>query len=55
MFGQKGGQDFKSALAKAQKWAKSYKSPEQIPDNMIPDSYDYRNIEGFDFTNPLRD
>jgi hypothetical protein len=55
MFGQKGGADFKAALAKAQHWAKTYKSADDIPDKLIPDSYDYRNIDGFDFTNPLRD
>jgi len=54
-FGQKGGSDFQSALKKAQRWAKSYKSSEDIPDSAIPESYDFRNIEGFDFTNPLRD
>eukprot|EP00356_Strombidium_inclinatum_P003629 CAMPEP_0170485226 /NCGR_PEP_ID=MMETSP0208-20121228/4534_1 /TAXON_ID=197538 /ORGANISM="Strombidium inclinatum, Strain S3" /LENGTH=279 /DNA_ID=CAMNT_0010758809 /DNA_START=1218 /DNA_END=2053 /DNA_ORIENTATION=- len=32
-----------------------YKNAEDIPDNMIPESYDFRNIDGFDFTNPLRD
>jgi cathepsin C len=55
MFGQKGGADFKAALAKAQNWAKTYKSSDEIPDKLIPETYDYRNIDGFDFTNPLRD
>ena len=55
MFGSKGGSDFKAALAKAQKWSKTYKSADDIPDKLIPDSYDFRNIDGFDFTNPLRD
>jgi len=55
LFGSKGGSDFKAALAKAQKWSKTYKSADDIPDKQIPDSYDFRNIDGFDFTNPLRD
>ena len=27
---------FKKTLEKAQKWAKTYASPEEIPDNLIP-------------------
>jgi len=34
---------------------KKYKSADEIPDNLIPDGYDFRSIDGFDFTNPLRD
>lgn len=26
-----------------------------MPDEVIPDSYDFRNIDGFDFTGKLRD
>jgi hypothetical protein len=55
LFGSKGGSDFKAALKKAQNWAKTYSNADQIPDKLIPDAYDFRNIEGFDFTNPLRD
>ena len=55
MFGLKGGADFHAALKKAQHWHQTYGSAAEIPDDLIPESYDYRNIEGFDFTNPLRD
>jgi len=34
---------------------KNYKTPDHIPDNLVPDSYDFRNIGGYDFTGPLRD
>ena len=54
-FGPKSGKEFTAALEKAQSWYKNYNSAQDIPDNMIPDSYDFRNIDGFDFTNPLRD
>lgn len=54
-FGPKSGEDFKKVLEKAQKWAKDYKTADDIPDKLIPDQYDFRNVDGFDFTNPLRD
>lgn len=38
-----------------QQWYTNYSSADEIPDNMIPESYDLRTIDGFDFTNPLRD
>ena len=34
---------------------KNFKTPDHIPDNLVPDHYDFRNIDGFDFTGPLRD
>lgn len=48
-------QDFQKALLKAQDWSQKYSTADEIPDNMIPESYDMRDIDGFDFTNPLRD
>jgi hypothetical protein len=54
-FSPKSGKEFEAALEKAQSWAKKYKSADEIPDELIPESYDMRNIDGFDFTNPLRD
>lgn len=36
-------------------WYNKYNSADEIPDKLIPESYDFRNIDGFDFTNPLRD
>ena len=46
---------FKKAVAKAQKWAKEYKNTDEIPDSVIPDAWDFRNIENYDFTGDLRD
>jgi len=42
-------------LQKAQSWFNKYKSADEIADSMLPIEYDLRNIDGFDFTNPLRD
>lgn len=47
--------EFTAAASKAQKWARKYKSPDEIPDTLIPDEYDFRNLGGYDFTGPLRD
>lgn len=41
-------------LAKAQSWAKSYKTPEDIPDSLVPESYDFSDINGYDFMGPVR-
>ena len=46
---------FSGVLLKAQSWAKSYASAESIPDDKLPDNYDFRNLDGVDFTNPVRD
>lgn len=46
---------FKKTLEKAQKWAKTYASPEEIPDELIPKSYNFKDLEGYDFTSPVRD
>lgn len=54
-FGPKSGKEFTDALEKAQSWYTKYASANEIPDSAIPDSYDFRNVDGFDFTNPLRD
>ena len=43
------------ALDKVQEWYKKYNSADEIPEKHIPEQYDMRNIDGFDFTNPLRD
>lgn len=54
-FGKKGGQAFAQAYSSVQQWYSNFSTADAIPDNMIPESYDLRNIDGFDFTNPLRD
>lgn len=54
-FGAKDDKLFKETLDKAQKYKKQYSSPQDIPGSEIPDSYDFRNINGYDFTGPVRD
>ena len=34
---------------------KKYKNAEDIPDNLVPETYDFRNIDGYDFTGEVRD
>ena len=52
-FGQ--GADFKKALEKAQHFQKKYKHSDDIPLSELPLNYDFRNIEGYDFTAPFTD
>ena len=47
--------NFVAALAKAQKYQKMFTSAEQIPDSDLPDTLDFRNIDGYDFTSHFRD
>ena len=42
-------------MGQAQSYMKEYKSPKDIPDNIVPAEYDFRNIGGYDFTGPIRD
>ena len=42
-------------MKEAQKWRKLYNSADDIPDNELPRSFDLRNINGYDFTGPIRD
>jgi hypothetical protein len=34
---------------------KQYKTSEEIPDDKLPENYDFRNIGGYDFTGGFRD
>jgi hypothetical protein len=54
-FGNKDNKEFMAALEKAQKYMKSFKNSQDIPDSELPDSLDFRNIDGFDFTSYFRD
>jgi C1A family cysteine protease len=54
-FGTKDDKFFQKTIEKAQKWKKQYASPQDIPDSEIPEAYDFRNIDGYDFTGPVRD
>lgn len=47
--------EFKKAVAKAQSWATKYKNTDEIPDSVIPEAWDFRNIGNYDFTGDLRD
>ena len=54
-FGKVGDQEFQKTLEFAQQWQKKYKTAEEIPDSEIPESHDFRNINGYDFMNSHRD
>jgi len=54
-FGDMSNDKFKAALTKAQKWQKQYSNYLEIQDADLPDSYDFRNIDGYDFTSKFRD
>ena len=46
---------FKKSLTTAQSWAKNYTSADEIPDHLIPESYSFENIDGYNFMGPIRD
>ena len=48
-------QFFSDALKTAQSWSKKYPSAEAIPDQELPETFDQRNINKFDFTTKVRD
>ena len=54
-FGAEGDKKFEAALAKAQKYMKMYESPHDIPDSELPETLDFRDIDGYDFTSYFRD
>lgn len=54
VFGDKSA-EFKKVLDKVQNYAKKYKTADDIPDSEIPESLNFANIDGFDFTGPIRD
>lgn len=47
--------EFKKAHEKVMQYSKKYKTADDIPDSELPESYDFTNIDGFDFTGPVRD
>ena len=53
MFGE--GKDFQNTLAKVQKYMKTYAKADDIPDSELPESFDWRNVDGYDFTGDIRD
>ena len=52
-FGQ--GEDFDAAMKKAQHFLNEYSSASEIADSELPESFDWRNVGGFDFTGEVRD
>ena len=48
-------EDFVIALQQAQQWAQDYETANDIPDELLPESYDLTDIGGFDFTTEIRD
>lgn len=53
VFGQE--PNFKEAWAKAKSFRTKYPTADSIPDEDLPESFDWRNIDGVDFTNPIHD
>ena len=47
--------DFSEAVEKAHSFSKKYKNTQEIPDEMLPETWDWRNINGYDFTSDLYD
>lgn len=47
--------NFKKALTTAQKWIKKYKKADDIPDSEVPESYNFADIDGYNFLGPVRD
>jgi len=52
LFGE--GKDFEKVLEKAQHYQKAYPNSEAIPDSELTENHDWRDIQGYDFTNPHR-
>ena len=39
----------------AESWSKKYPDTKSIPDSVVPAEFDLRNVQGTDYTNPVRD
>jgi C1A family cysteine protease len=44
-----------AAVSMTQEWSRKYKDIDDMPDSIIPQSFDLRNINGYDFTGNVRD
>ena len=49
------GDEFTKSLDSAQKFQKKYTSYSEIPDTELPEQFDWRNVDGYDFTSQIRD
>lgn len=47
--------EFKDSVEHAQSFGKKYQSIDDMPDSMVPEKWDFRNIKGYDYTGELRD
>lgn len=54
-FGDLNDPAFVKSLESAQLFQKDFKDAQAIPDDKIPDSFDLRDIQGFDYTSDFRD
>jgi hypothetical protein len=43
------GDGYKAAVEEAQAFMKKYEKPEDIPDDELPENFDWRNVKGYDF------
>lgn len=48
------GEAYQEAFKKLEEW-KKFADPSAIPQDKVPESFDLRNISGFDFTGKVRD
>lgn len=49
------GPEFNAVKEKVQKYQKLFKSADEIPDTELPAQFDWRNVDGYDFTGKVRD
>ena len=42
-------------MKKAHSFRNKYKNIEEIPEEVLPDTWDWRNIDGYDFTSAIYD
>lgn len=54
-FGDLSNKAFMKSKQTVQKWQKDYESAADIPDSKLPKHYDFRNVNGFDWTHDIRD
>lgn len=45
---------YKQKIESAQQWQKTYSSAAEIPDDKVPDNYDFRNINGVNLLTETR-
>jgi len=48
-------ENFTKTITKVHSFRKKYKDISEIPDGVLPDTWDWRNIDGYDFTSEIYD